>query len=47
MSGVIAVELIVAVMLFGAVWFLTSRRTKSEAGMGKSVVLMRWEDGII
>ena len=27
MSGVIAVELVVAVMLFGAVRFLTSRRT--------------------
>ena len=47
MSGVIAVELIVAVMLFGAVWFLTSRQTKSEAGMRKSVELTRWEDGII
>ena len=32
MSGVIAVELVVAAMLFGAVWFLTSRRTKGMAG---------------
>ena len=28
----ITVEIVVAAMLFGAVWFLTSRRTKGRAG---------------